>query len=167
MTDYFKILNISPTNSFEEIKKAYRDQVFKSHPDRAKINNLNFDEANKITQNIIAAYQYIIANFDICRNSFEKAASSYSVEWEERTKVNSSNVDWVEYYAKLRILIVAFKSGGIYLYEQLPINIYNGLINASSKGKYMRQYISYSFKYHKLETYDEWYSYAKKSYDSK
>jgi len=164
MKDCFEILNISPSGSFVEIKKAYRDQLLKYHPDRAYINNMTFAEANSRTQKINEAYNYIIKNFDVCKSDFERAASDCSVTSEQRTKVKSSNLDWVEYYPKLKILIVSFKKSGIYLYENVPDSIYMGLINASSKGRFLYNYIAHSFKYHLLKSYDDWYNFAKRSY---
>lgn len=45
--DYYKILEIPKTASKEEIKKAYRKQALKFHPDRAKSNDEKVKKQNE------------------------------------------------------------------------------------------------------------------------
>jgi hypothetical protein len=59
----------------------------------------------------------------------------------ERIPVESSNLASVGYDPESAVLEVEFKSGGIYEYSGVPQSVYDGLINAESKGKYFHQYI--------------------------
>ena len=54
------------------------------------------------------------------------------------TTVESSMIHAVGYDKKSRRLEVVFSSGRIYCYEQVPASEYEGLIEAESKGQYMR-----------------------------
>ena len=55
-TEYYEILEISPKATSEEIKKAYRRQSLRWHPDR---NQNRKEEATKRFQNISEAYQIL------------------------------------------------------------------------------------------------------------
>ena len=54
------------------------------------------------------------------------------------TTVESSMVHAVGYDAETQTLEVVFNSGRIYRYENVPAEEYEGLMNAESKGRYMR-----------------------------
>lgn len=54
------------------------------------------------------------------------------------TKVDSSMIDLVSYDDKAQVLEVRFiSSGGTYRYLDVPKEEYTGLMQASSKGRYM------------------------------
>lgn len=55
--------------------------------------------------------------------------------------VESSMIQAVGYDAKTKILEVLFDSGKTYGYEDVPVEVYEGLMAASSKGQYMRSSI--------------------------
>lgn len=59
----------------------------------------------------------------------------------ERSPVSSSNLASVGYDESSKTLEIQFHSGGIYQYYAVPFNVYNALINASSKGTYFDQFI--------------------------
>jgi hypothetical protein len=67
-----------------------------------------------------------------------------------RTPVQSSNLSSVGYDSENQILEIEFKKSGIYQYFKVPVNIYNGLMNASSHGEYFNAYIKNSFSYNKV-----------------
>lgn len=58
-----------------------------------------------------------------------------------RTPVSSSNIASIGYDEKRQILEVEFHNGSVYQYFDVPIDIYNGLMMASSHGKYLHQVI--------------------------
>lgn len=164
---YFDILGISPTNSFELIKKAFKEQIFKWHPDRAHLNNIDNKVADEKTKRITEAFNYIKANYNIFQNDFERDSADFAIHWESRIKVTSSNLDWVEYYFKLKILLVSFKKGGIYMYENVPSQVYLDLMNAPSKGRYLNKNIAYNYVYHSIGSYNDWHVYASRFYKSR
>ncbi len=63
--------------------------------------------------------------------------------------VVSSNLVAVGYDYTTKTLRIQFKSG-VYDYYDVPASIYEGLMNASSLGKFHHAYIKNSFKYRKL-----------------
>ncbi|MEA2583693.1 MAG: hypothetical protein QOF33_1778 [Thermomicrobiales bacterium] len=64
-----------------------------------------------------------------------------------RTFVNSSNLLSVGYDPNQRILEVAFKNGRVYHYFGVPQSVYEGLMNASSHGKYLNDFIKPFYSY--------------------
>ncbi|MHA1408506.1 MAG: KTSC domain-containing protein [Candidatus Heimdallarchaeaceae archaeon] len=59
----------------------------------------------------------------------------------KKKSVLSSNLDWVKYNEETRKLIIGFKDGSEYEYSNVPLNIYEGLLSAPSKGKYFHKFI--------------------------
>ena len=68
----------------------------------------------------------------------------------EREQVSSSNLKSIGYDINTSILEVEFKNGRVYQYFNVPINVYNALINASSVGKYLNSNIVGVYKYTEL-----------------
>lgn len=69
-----------------------------------------------------------------------------------KNKVKSSNLDWVAYDKDTKTLYIQFLSGGLYSYSDVPEEIFTGLLNADSKGKFFWKNIrnNSSFKYTKM-----------------
>lgn len=65
----------------------------------------------------------------------------------ERIPVTSSNIASVGYDTNSATLEVEFNNGRIYQYFSVPISQYDGLMNASSKGKYFYKNIQNQYKY--------------------
>ena len=59
----------------------------------------------------------------------------------DRTSVRSTNLKSVGYDSLNSKLEIEFNSGHIYQYLSVPMEIYNALMNASSKGTYHNIYI--------------------------
>lgn len=71
----------------------------------------------------------------------------------EMYKVTSSNVMAVGYDAENSELYVQYQGGGIYRYENVPINIWEGLKEADSKGSFLHWMLkinSLQFPYKKV-----------------
>jgi len=69
----------------------------------------------------------------------------------ERIPVQSSNLASVGYDAESLTLEIEFNHGGIYQYFGVSQDIYDGLMNASSKGNYFHQNIKLvGFAFQKL-----------------
>ena len=68
----------------------------------------------------------------------------------EREQVSSSNLKSIGYDINTSILEVEFKNGRVYQYFNVPINVYNAIINASSIGKYLNSNIVGVYKYTEL-----------------
>lgn len=69
----------------------------------------------------------------------------------ETRKVSSSNISSIGYDASSQILEIRFLNGGIYQYYNVPSNIYNNLMTASSHGKYFAAHIKNIYRTMKLK----------------
>ena len=67
-----------------------------------------------------------------------------------RIPVSSSNIRSIGYDAQSATLEVEFDSAEVYQYFNVPEHLYQSLINASSKGKFLNDYIGYSYRYQKV-----------------
>lgn len=67
-----------------------------------------------------------------------------------RQHVQSSNINSIGYDNENSMLEIEFLSGGIYQYSNVPINIYNDIMNSVSHGKYFRQNIKDRFNSTKI-----------------
>lgn len=68
----------------------------------------------------------------------------------KRQSVESSNLASVGYDAENEILEVEFKHGGVYQYFDVPQNVYEELMNASSHGVYFSANIRNDYDYQKM-----------------
>lgn len=67
------------------------------------------------------------------------------------TPVSSSNLESVGYDPSTETLRIKFLKSGLYEYYNVPQDIYDGLMAASSKGKYFHNNIKDKYPYTKLE----------------
>ncbi|WP_295754652.1 KTSC domain-containing protein [Undibacterium sp.] len=68
----------------------------------------------------------------------------------QRIPVSSSNVESVGYDEDSGTLEVEFKNGTLYQYFDVPSNIYNSLMSASSVGGFLASSIKGSYRYSKV-----------------
>ena len=64
--------------------------------------------------------------------------------------VSSSNLSAVGYDGQTKQLFIRFHSGALYVYNNVPQSIYEGLMNASSHGQYHAAYIKNAYPYRRL-----------------
>ncbi len=64
------------------------------------------------------------------------------------TPVSSSNIASIGY--ENGTLHIRFHRGGLYAYSNVPINVYQGLMNASSHGEYFHAHIKGIYAYAKI-----------------
>lgn len=65
--------------------------------------------------------------------------------------VSSSNVDSVGYDETSEILFIRFLNGSLYIYKNVPLIIYEQLLNAPSVGSYMHRNIKGAYAYERIE----------------
>lgn len=65
--------------------------------------------------------------------------------------VTSSNIDGYLYLAAKSTLLIAFKSGGTYAYDNVPQSVATGFGNAPSKGKFFQSDIKDRYTTSKLD----------------
>ena len=70
----------------------------------------------------------------------------------KRIPVKSSFFHSVGYNKKSQILEIEFLNGTIYEYSEIPKKLHEGLMAASSLGKYYNQYIKGQFSSKRLES---------------
>ena len=68
----------------------------------------------------------------------------------DKILVNSSNLIAVGYDPSQQVLEVEFQSGGSYQYLNVPSDLYQSLMTASSKGEYFHDYIMNKFDFAKV-----------------
>lgn len=68
----------------------------------------------------------------------------------ERSYVPSTNVVSIGYDEATETLEVEFLSGSIYQYYNVPISIYEQMMQAGSKGKFLNTYIKNAYPYSRV-----------------
>jgi len=69
----------------------------------------------------------------------------------KRTPVISSNLKSVGYDPKTRVLEIEFLNGAVYQYDNVPLEVYKGLMKASSHGKYFHAHIRDRYPYRRVK----------------
>lgn len=64
--------------------------------------------------------------------------------------VRSSNLRSVGYDPDSQTLEIAFRKGGVYEYFDVPQHVYEGLMAATSKGKYHWKHIRGRYRYQRV-----------------
>jgi hypothetical protein len=67
-----------------------------------------------------------------------------------RQPVQSSDLNSVGYDNEGHILEIAYNSGGIYQYQNVPEEVYSQLLSAPSKGKYFHAFIKNKYPYRRV-----------------
>lgn len=68
----------------------------------------------------------------------------------ERTPVDSSNVASIGYDAETQTLEVEFQNGSVYQYFDVPEHVFDGFMQAPSKGQYLHQNIRDVYRYARM-----------------
>ncbi len=68
----------------------------------------------------------------------------------ERYSVASSNISSIGYDAGTETLEIEFLSGAIYQYYNVPQNMYDQLMQAGSKGRFLNTYIKNAYPYSRV-----------------
>ncbi len=68
----------------------------------------------------------------------------------DRQPVSSSNIAAIGYDSDTEILEVEFIGGATYEYRNVPLVVYEELMNAASHGSYFNREISKSYPYEKI-----------------
>lgn len=79
------------------------------------------------------------------------SSSVPTITW---TNVDSSHLRAVAYCEQTHMLGIEFKSGAMFSYEDVPMDVYSGLVGASSVGQYFDRVIKKSGFY----DYEAWHS---------
>ena len=64
--------------------------------------------------------------------------------------VDSTNLEWVAYDEDKKELYIQFRSSGLYVYYNVPKNIFVDLLKAGSKGRYHNLKIKWKYDYKRI-----------------
>lgn len=67
-----------------------------------------------------------------------------------RTPVSSTNIRSIGYDPQSALLEVEFTSGDVYQYFNVPENLYQQFLRASSHGQFLNDNIRYNYRYQKV-----------------
>lgn len=70
----------------------------------------------------------------------------------EKVPLESKGIDWVAYDEEAQTLDVRFASSGTYRYFDVPPAVYDWLLRAPSKGKFVNRLVRDRYRYERLET---------------
>lgn len=101
----------------------------------------------RLNPNFLKSLLDIINKSKVSKNN-KKPKEGYVMKM---MQVYSSNIAAVGYDASSQILHVEFLNSELYEYRDVPIHIYQGLMNASSPGKYFFDNIRNIYSYRKLK----------------
>lgn len=65
-------------------------------------------------------------------------------------KVESSNINAVGYDMSFGNLVVEYKSGNKYQYKNVPYELYENLLKAESKGRFMNENVKGKFEFDRI-----------------
>ena len=69
----------------------------------------------------------------------------------DRQSVRSSNISSIGYDENNRVLEIEFRHGGIYQYLNVPLDVYEELINSNSHGTYFSAKIRNNTRYRTIK----------------
>jgi len=154
---HFAILGVTRHSTPVEIKKAYRRQIKKWHPDKFQHQPDKLLEAVEISKQINEAFRllknYIPSVTGSSISKRKKFTDSKSTSKHtggkpvfHRVKVNSSTIWSIGYDAFTKILEVEFYEGGVYHYFEVPETVYTKLMFADPVEGYFSMNIASKYR---------------------
>jgi curved DNA-binding protein CbpA len=154
---HFEILGLSRNSTFDEIKKAYRRQIKKWHPDKFQNQPEELSKAIEISKHINTAFEELKEHA-----AAEKAAAALKNEKHpdskstskrtggkpdfHRVKVQSDKIWSIGYDTFTKILQVEFYDAGVYWYYDVPETVYTQLMYAKSVDDYLNTNITWKYR---------------------
>lgn len=80
-----------------------------------------------------------------------KTKGGNGMNYPQMQPVSSSNVAELGYDLETKTVYVRFLNGTLYIYKNVPINEYNGLLNAPSIGSYLHRNLKGVYPYERIE----------------
>lgn len=109
----------------------------------------NHEEVKAYLKGMMAALPIILQELEWHEGGAEvKTEQEYFPTSLDFTCSDSSVIHRVEYWRKPKELLVHFKeTNKIYSYQNVPLDIFNGLMDAQSRGKFFNQNIKNKFEF--------------------
>lgn len=160
----FSTLNLSfEQHSAETIKRAYRTQQMRWHPDR-HVGSDSIKIANGMSAKINQAYEVLSEISD--SSSWSKHAPSNSYQPRHHYDqsyftpgfpdscvleifVKSSNIVSAGYRMHDNTMFIKFRGDSVYLYFDVPQSVFDEFLQAPSQGKFAHARIYPNFRYQK------------------
>lgn len=143
--------NLEP---IREINKEFFNKIQKTQ-DYQSLFQIASDFSKSIEKMIIAMYEYTEKHhrYGVPKDFFESSRSNSNHHINTSiflNKVRSSNIDSVGYDDENSTLYIKFTTQAIYVYFDVPQNVYQALLSAPSIGKYFATEIKNEYNYKKL-----------------
>jgi curved DNA-binding protein CbpA len=159
---HFEILGVNRNSTFDEIKKAYRRQMKKWHPDRFQDNTGELLKAIEISKQINNAFEILKNHAAATKTTIDLKKQKYpdSKSTSKRmgrkpdfhcVKVNSDTIWSIGYDAFTRILQVEFYDAGVYHYFDVPESIYTALMYANSVNDYLNTNVAWKYHWEQVQ----------------
>jgi curved DNA-binding protein CbpA len=159
---HYEILGVNRNSSFDEIKKAYRRQIKKWHPDKFQDKSDELLKAVEISKDINTAFQVLKDHAAAGKTTNDLRKSQYPDSKStskrsggtpdfHRVKVNSDKIWSIGYDAFTKILQVEFYDAGVYHYYDVPEPIYTELMYANSVDEYLSTKITWKYQWKQVQ----------------
>jgi DnaJ-class molecular chaperone len=153
---HFEILGVTRHSTKNEIKKAYREQIKKWHPDKFQHDPEKLLEAIEISKQINQAFR-LLKNYappgtvsNISKKQEFKDSKTASMRGGKpefhRVKVNSPKIWSVGYDAFTKIMEVEFYEEGVHHFYDVPEPVYNQLRYAVPADEYLNKHITWKYR---------------------
>jgi len=136
--EYKSLFNVEGPIVLGEIKKTYRNLVKEWHPDKFQEGDEKAAEAEEMTQQITAGYEFLIS---IAPETKEKSLAEYTETLNE--------VFIEDFQHKGMKLEVTFSNGMCYEYFGVSRNLYIKFVNSPKQMRFAKRNIFHSFLYRK------------------
>jgi DnaJ-class molecular chaperone len=156
----FDILGVNRNATLDEIKKAYRRQMKKWHPDKFQGKPDELLKAIEISKHINRAYQVLkdhAASKTIADPQKQKYPDSKSTSKRtggkpdfHRVKVHSDKIWTIGYDAFTKILQVEFYDAGVFHYYDVPEPLYTQLLYANAVDEFLDANITWKYQWEQV-----------------
>jgi len=138
INEYKKLFSIENEIDLKGLKNTYRGLVKQWHPDKFLEGDVQKEEAELKSRQIIDGYHFLVSI----------APETKAVNLEEYTKLtNESGI--LDFQHKGLLLEITFLDGSTYEYFGVPKNIYVKLINSPKQYRFAKRSIFNSYLYRK------------------
>lgn len=138
ITNYRKLLGVTPEADLKELKSVYRNLMKEWHPDKFQDNDAEKLAAEEKSKELIKAYHFLVS---IAPETIEQALPEY------KATITSSQI--IDFNYEKQILKIQFVDGSSYEYYGVPKNLYVKLCQTDIPDRFCRRHIYYEFIYRK------------------
>ena len=138
INEYKKLFSVEDTIHLKDLKTAYRNLVKEWHPDKFQDGDVNQEEAELKSRQIIDGYHFLV--------SIAPETKAANIEAYTSTITDSGILDMQH---KGQVLEITFLDGTTYEYFGVPKNVFIKFINSDKQMRFARRSIFNSYLYRK------------------